>query len=214
MIRYKHLDCVLFSDTMFASARVGKSMRNFTCYQVFSSDFGWTIAYNMEFERDIHHAYKKLFKEVGVPRKMIVDGARAQTMGEARKMCEMAGCEIVELEKYTPASNRAERGIQELKMETRRDMRMSGSPMVFWCYCIERRSEIIACSARNNSNLDGMVPRSMMTGEMTDVSHLCNFQWYEWIKFRRIGPEAAYPYPSEHLDRCLGPARNKGTAMS
>ena len=68
-----------------------------------------------------------------------------------------------------PASNRAERGIQEL---------------------------------------------IMMTGEVTDRSHLCNFQWYEWIKFHRIGPEAAYPYPSEHLGRCLGSARNKGTAMS
>ena len=54
----------------------------------------------------------------------------------------------------------------------------------------------------------------MMTGKMTVILHLCNFQWYEWIKFRRIGPEAAYPYPSEHLGRCLGPARNKGTAMS
>ena len=90
----------------------------------------------MEFERDIHHAYKRLFKEVGVPRKMVVDGARAQTMGEARKVCEMAGCEVVELKKNTPASNRAERGIQELKMETKRDMKLSGSPMVFWCYCI------------------------------------------------------------------------------
>ena len=77
MIRYKNLDCVLFSDTMFASAIVGKSVRNFTCCQVFCSDFGLTIAYNMEFERDIHQAYKRLFKEVGVPRKIIADGARA-----------------------------------------------------------------------------------------------------------------------------------------
>ena len=73
MIWYKHLDYVLFSDTMFASARVGKSVRNFTCCQVFSSEFGWNIAYNMEFERDIHHAYKRLFKEVGVPKKIAVD---------------------------------------------------------------------------------------------------------------------------------------------
>ena len=29
-----------------------------------------------------------------------------------------------------------------------------------------------------------------------------------------MGPEAAYLYPSEYLGRCLGPARNKGTAMS
>ena len=122
MTRYKHLNCVLFSDTMFASGRVRKSVYNFTCCQDFPYDFGWTIAYNMEFERDIHHTYKRLFKEVGVPRKMVVDGVRTQKMGEARKVCEMAGCEIIELEKNTPASNRVERGIQELKMETRRDM--------------------------------------------------------------------------------------------
>ena len=214
MIRYRHLDCVMFSDTMFASSRVGKSIRNFTCCQVFATDFGWSVAYNMDFERNMHLAYKKLFKEVGVPTKMIVDGARSQTMGELRKVCEAAGCQIVELEKNTPASNRAERTIQELKMETKRDMKLSGSPLVLWCYCMERRSEIMACSAKNNSNLNGMVPRSMMLGEVTDISHLCNFQWYEWVKFRRVGPDAAYPFPSEHLGRCLGPARNKGNAMS
>ena len=214
MIRYKHLNCVMFADTMFASSRVGKSVRNFTCCQVFATDFGWSIAYNMEYERNVHQAFKKLFKEVGVPLKMIVDGARSQTMGETNKLCESVGCQIVELEKNTPASNRAERTIQELKMETKRDMKLSGSPLVFWCYCIERRSEIMSCCAKNNPNLDGMVPRSMMLGEVSDISHICNFQWYEWVKFRRVGPEAAYPYPSEHLGRCLGPARNKGNAMS
>ena len=85
-------------------------------------------------------------------------------MDEARKVCEIAGCEIVELEKNTPASNCTEKGIQELKMETKRDMKMSGSLMVFWCYCIERRSEIMACSATNNPNLNGLVPQSMLTG--------------------------------------------------
>ena len=84
----------------------------------------------------------------------------------------------MELEKNTPASNCAERGIQELKMETKRDMKMSGSPMIFWCYCIERQSAIMACSARNNPNLNWLIPQSM-TGEVTDISHVCNFQWYE-----------------------------------
>ena len=37
---------------------------------------------------------------------------------------------------------------------------------------------------------------------------------YEWVKFRRIGPEAAYPFPTEHLGRFLGPARNQGNTMS
>ena len=52
----------------------------------------------------------------------------------------------------------------------------------------------------------------MMTGEITDISHLCNFAWYEWVKFRK--PGESYPYPTEHLGRCLGPAINKGNGMS
>jgi len=204
----------MYSDTMFAAAKAGKSVRNFSCVQVFATDFGWCTTYNLDFERNIHTAYKRLFKEVGVPMKLIVDQAKAQVQGEAKKVCDEAGCQIVELEKYTPASNRAERTIQELKMETRRDVRLSGSPLVFWCYCMERRAEIKACCARNNLNLDGQVPRAYLTGELTDISHICNFDWYEWVKFRRIGPKAAYPFPTEHLGRCLGPARNLGNAMS
>ena len=52
-------------------------------------------------------------------------------------------------------------------METKRDMKSSGSPLVLWCYCIEGRSEIIACSTKNNANLDGI-----MLGEMTDTSYI------------------------------------------
>ena len=40
MIRYKHLDLTLFMDTMFASKRVGKSHRNYTCVQVYAMGKG------------------------------------------------------------------------------------------------------------------------------------------------------------------------------
>ena len=92
---------------MFAARRHGKSIRNFTCVQVFATDFGYIQAYPLEFERNISKAFKSLFKEVGVPKKMILDGARAQVHGDTRKECEKSGCTIVELEKNTPASNRA-----------------------------------------------------------------------------------------------------------
>ena len=163
---------------------------------------------------NIHTTYKRLFKEVGVPTKLIVDGAKAQVQGKSKKIYDEVGRQVVELKKYTHVSNQAERTIQELKMETRRDMRLLGSQLVFWCYCIERRSEIIACCAKNNLNLDGHVPMTFLTGELTGISHVCNFNWYEWVKCRRIGPDIAYLFPTKHLSRCLGSARNKGNAMT
>ncbi len=105
MICYKHLNCAMFSNTMFASAKTGKSVRNYTCVQVFATDFGWCMTYNLDFERNIHTAFKRLFKEVGVPLKMVMDGAKAQVSGETKKICNEVGCQIIELEKYTPASN-------------------------------------------------------------------------------------------------------------
>ena len=43
--------------------------------------------------------------------KLIVDGAKAQVQVESKKICDEVGCQVVEVEKYTPASNQAERTI-------------------------------------------------------------------------------------------------------
>ena len=166
----------------------------------------------MKSEKNICQSLKSTFKEIGVPSKLIVDGARAQVKGKARDLCDHSSCDVIELEKGTPASNRAERYIQILKNSSKRDMTQSDSPIVFWCYCIERRAMIENCCAKDNYLLKGSSPHSMMTGEMTDISHLCNFKWYEWVKFRKPGKK--YPYPTEKLGRCLGPALNKGNTMS
>ena len=214
MMRYYHLATEMFSDTTFISARAGKSIRGFTCAQISATEFGWGYDIPLASESMNHTAFKSLFKTVGVPIRMIMDGAKSQIEGETRKICDQVGCTIHELEKGTPASNRAERYIQDLKNETRHDIKSTDSPLILWCICLERRSEIKNATASENYLLRGDVPHSYMTGDMTDISHLCNFGWYEWIKYRREGNSAKFPYPNELLGRCLGPARNKGNMMS
>ena len=99
ILRYKHLNCTMFSDTMFASAKAGKSVRNFTCVQVFATDFGWCMTYNLDFERNICTTFKRLFKEIGVSLKMVMDGVKAKVSGETKKVCDEVGCQIIDLEK-------------------------------------------------------------------------------------------------------------------
>ena len=108
----------MFSDTMFASKRNGKSVRNFICAQVFATDFGWVEVFLMEYEREVPLAFKSLFREHCVPKKMIMDGARVQVKGETLNQCRLAGCTVTELERGTPSANRAERAIGELKSDT------------------------------------------------------------------------------------------------
>ena len=62
-------------------------------------------ALNVDYEQNVHHAFKRVFKEVGGPMKMVMDGARAQTMVETGKFYKSVGGNIVELKKETPASN-------------------------------------------------------------------------------------------------------------
>mmetsp|Transcript_1845 Transcript_1845/g.3760 ORF Transcript_1845/g.3760 Transcript_1845/m.3760 type:complete len:127 (-) Transcript_1845:2687-3067(-) len=57
-----------------------------------------------------------------------------------------------------------------------------------------------------------MVPQTMMTGQPTDISDICEFGWYEWCYFQ----DAFHPLSQqvELLGRVLGPAKSAGNAMS
>ena len=68
---------------------------------------------------NIAQAIKRYFKEIGVPSKLVCDQAREQVKGDAKILCNEAGCYVIELEKGTPAANRAERTIKVLKNGTK-----------------------------------------------------------------------------------------------
>ena len=74
-------------------------MRNFTCAQVFATDFVWIEVFLMEFEREVPLPFKSLFREYCAPNKMVMDGARVQVKGERLKQCRLAGCTVAELER-------------------------------------------------------------------------------------------------------------------
>ena len=144
-------------------------------------------------------ALKSLFREHCVPRKMVMDGARVQVKEDTLNQCRLAGCTVSELERGTPAANRAERAIGELKTDTKRDTIQANSPLILWCFCLERRALVNRSIVKNNFQLNGTTPHSFLTGETTNISNICAFGWYEWIKYRREGPDAAHPLPSERL---------------
>ena len=120
-------------------------------------------------------ALKRYFKEIGVPDKLICNRAIEQVKGDAQKLCHDAGCTVVELEKNTPASNRAERSIKILKDETKNDLFKSNSPMILWDYALERRAKIICSTPRPNHLLNGMNPYTKLTGQVTYISDLVDF---------------------------------------
>ena len=73
IIKYKNLATDMFCDTMFASIRAGKSVRNFTCSQVFALYLVLTRVNSLDFERDNHLASTKISNEIRIPNDRIMD---------------------------------------------------------------------------------------------------------------------------------------------
>jgi len=181
---------------------------------VFATEFGHVFVVPMKGKSGftISRAIKHYFKEIGVPDKLIRDQAREQVKGDSRILCNEAACTVVELEKGVPSSNRAERTIKILKDEVKRDMFVTNSPLVFWDYAIERRATIISSTVRSNYLLNGQTPYSKLTGEPTDISSIIEYDWYEWVIYRKEGVQ--FPYQHQKIGRALGPSQNAGNAMA
>jgi hypothetical protein len=98
---------------------------------------------------------------------------------------------------YSPFQNRAKGEICE---------------KVLWDYCLELSSKVYSVAAHNLYQLKGQVPETLMTGHTADISHLCEFSWYEWVMYN---DEAGYPEDTEKLGQYLGPTEpGIGSVMS
>ena len=77
----------MFTDTYFSSI---KSTRGNMCAQIWTNDIEWIRVDPMSSKSHTHHSAKKLFKNDGVPSKIVMDGAREQVMGNFSKACQDA----------------------------------------------------------------------------------------------------------------------------
>jgi hypothetical protein len=72
MLRYRRLNSIFFTDTMFVTKRA-KSTQGYMACQVFVSDKGFVAVYPMQKASNFEDALKLFCKEVGVPMTMVAD---------------------------------------------------------------------------------------------------------------------------------------------
>jgi hypothetical protein len=80
----------------------------------------------------------------------------------------------------------------------------TGTPAKFWLICL-LLFLIPLCNVLVNSK--GLVPLSVMTGQVTDVSAYLQFHWWQEVFFEQ-------PDKSEGLGRWVGVAQDKGDALT
>jgi hypothetical protein len=210
-VRYRRISSKFFTDTLFAT-KMAKSLRGNTCAQIFVSDKDFIALYPMKKEAEYFLALQEFSKDVGAPDVLVCDSAKTQKKREVKDFCTQIGTTLNILEAETQWANRSELWVGLVKESTRKDLRDSGSPIVLWDYCMERRVLIYQVTAKKLFQLHGMNPHTATFGTQADISNLCLFGWYEWVYYRE--QQAPYPFQKECLGRCLGPAKNEGNVMA
>ena len=209
MLRYRRLAHDLYTDTLESSVPSWQRQNRYG--QVYATDFGWSRSFGMKNKSDVHHTFSLLAQRVGVPPKIIMDGAKEQTQGEFRRKAREMDCRIHQLEPYSPWSNAAEREIKETKRGTTRKMHETQSPTKLWDHCMELQSLVRSHTALDIYQLDGQVPETILTGQTADISPFAELGWYDWVKF--YDQNSSFPETKRVLGRWLGPAMDIGPAM-
>ena len=211
MLRYSRIDSQFYTDTFFVD-KDASSTRGNKCAQLFVSDKGFVAIYPMKNKGEFYDALHMFCKEIGVPTSLVVDPSGEQTSRKVKHFCNQVGTTLRILEAATQWADRAELYVGLFKESTRKDLRVSNSPMVLWDYCLERRARIHNVTPRDLFQLNGNTPVAATFGKQGDISNICQFGWYDWCYYRDDGV-MAYPNQKEKLGRILGPTKNEGNEM-
>jgi hypothetical protein len=208
MLCYKRLPHTTFTDMLF----VGTPSRSGNkCAQAYCTSFGWAQAHPMTRKGEAHETLSLLFHTNGVPPTMVFDGSKEKCQENfKRKLCE-ADCHTRQTEPYSPWQQAAEGCIRELKRGVSQKMIKTGSPRVLWDHCIELEALIRSLTSNNIYMTNGKVPETIMTGSTANISHICEFGWYDWVMLRDNVP--MFPDVKLTLGRYLGPATNIGSTL-
>ena len=101
------------------------------------------------------------------PNTSVSDNAKALTQGDfARKACQTR-CTIDSTDPFSP-------------------MVSTSCPFILWYYALEFSAILCSHTALDLHQLNGNVPETLMTGEISVISHNCEFSWLYLIL--RWGP--------------------------
>ena len=104
MLRYKRINCALFTDTYFVTSK-DKSTRGNNMMQFFVSEKGFVYMLPMKSRGEFHLALKMFAKVIGVPQSLILDSSWEQTSAKATKMCHGMGTTLKILKESTHQAN-------------------------------------------------------------------------------------------------------------
>ena len=132
---------------------------------------------------EAHETLSLLFHRDGVPPTMVFDGSNEQCKGDFKRKLRKADRHTRQTEPYSLWQQAAEGCIRELKRGVSCKIIKTGFPRVLWDHCIELEALIRSLTSNSVYMTNGKVPETIMTGSTTNISHICEFGWYDWVMF-------------------------------
>ena len=102
--------------------------------------------------------------------------------------------------------------IRELKRGSTRKMLKRNVPKKLWDHCLDLESRICSATTLPHFDLDHQTPEEKMLGMSSDISDICEFEFYEWVMFN--DSQSTFPETKFHVGRWLGPAVDVGSALT
>jgi hypothetical protein len=206
-LAYRPLNARCYTDTMIAA--VPSLYNKYICAQIYVTEFGRVKVYPMKAKSEAPSTLDFLHHDYGSFQEMVPENAKELTSHEFRAALRRAGTVIKPIESYTPNQNKAEAAIRELKRMYRRAMLKSGAPEILWDHCFQLMSEIRSHMSLDLMALDGETPTTHLLGDTADISHLCQFSWYEYVWWL----DTTDKVQNKKLGRYLGPSLSVGDVM-
>ena len=85
-------------------------------------------------------------------------------------------------------------------------------PKKIWDHCLELESRICSATMLPRFDLDHQTPEAKMHGMSSDISDICEFEFYELVMFN--DSQATFPETKFHVGRWLGPVVDVGSALT
>ena len=108
--------------------------------------------------------------------------------------------------------NLCEGETRELKRGSTRKMLKRNVPKKLWDHCLELDSIICSATTLPRFDHDHQTPEAKMHGMSTDISDICEFEFYEWVMFN--DSQATFPETKFHVGLWLGPSVDVGSVLT
>ena len=145
-----------------------------------------------------------LFVWDGFPPACICNNVKEMIQGTFYHKLKDVACHLKQLEPYIPWSNTAEQEIKELKKGAGHKLLWSRAPKCLWDDCLELEAYIRSDTTHDIYQLDGEVPKTVISHKTSDISQFCKLDRFEWVMFQN--ETALFPDDVLKLGHFLGPS--------